>query len=615
MSELSAIDLERQRQAVDELNARAYEERYNNTELTLQLGFDALEKARALKYRLGQAWALRNIGIAYAISGRPQAGEAYLQEALAIFERLEDSRGLALVLSNLATIYHQIGKLDKAIEFYSRAVRYLQIIPDLMPFYAQVLANLGSLFGELEQFDLAVEYLNRSLTLHRSEKNLRGMFFSLISLASLHQQLKEYAQAEAYLQESMDLATELGEESLVARALLAQAQLLKEKGNAEEALAQLEKAETLAAAIHNTALSVNIYLAIADTQLLLELIDKAEESLKRVEALAPESREISIDYYFPEVRARLAEKRGDYATAYTYYKEYAQKYLALQRAATRNTLAAIDRVIREDILGAQKEVQADLRVAHRIQEALLHGQEELRQVFPDSIYWLVPRSIVSGDFLWTGRGKDGAQIFVVGDASGAGVSAAMLSTIAHTLLYEIITMRGATDPGRILSQLHKALLDLLYLPTKLSSAEIEAIQAEGLQIGVCTYLPAAGEVHYAGAKIPLWLYNPLLGWEQLTADKRLVGQKIETEKSPRLYTSTIIPVEKRWVLLFMTDGWARQVRASDGKRYGESAVREFLTKHPPHNLSDWLSDIQQEYDSWREGAAPTDDILLAAVRL
>lgn len=615
MSEILSADIQRQREAVDELNQRAYEERYNNTELTLQLGLRALEKAKAIRYPLGQAWALRNIGIAYAISGRPDAAQAYMQEAIALFERLEELRGIGLSYANLATIYQQLAKLDKAIEFYSRAIRYLQLIPDLAPFYAQSLANLGSLFAELEQYDLALDYHQRALEIHKQNNNLRGMFFSLLTLGALYIELKDYAKAERYLTESLDTATELGEEDLVARALLAQSQLLHAQGLSEEAMAKLKQAEQISTAIQNASILASVYLNMADVQLALGLVEKAEENIAQYESLSKQVKEGMNEYFLPQILAKIAEAKGDYEAAYKHYKNYTAHYTAMHRTATRNMLASVDRIIREEILGMKKEAQADLAVASRIQEALLHGRAELQQVFPESVYWSAPRSLVSGDFLWTGKGKDGSQIFIVADASGAGVSAAMLSTIAHTLLYEIITMRGVTDPGKILSQLHKSLLDLLYPPAKATSAELEAIQSEGLQIGICTVYAAAGEVHYAGAKIPLWVYNPLLGWEQLTPDKRLVGQKIESEKSPRLYTSTIIPVEKRWTLLFMTDGWERQVRASDGKRYGGSAVRDFLAKHPPQDLSDWLLTIQQEFDQWREGAALTDDVLLAAVRI
>ncbi|MCS6790232.1 MAG: tetratricopeptide repeat protein [Bacteroidia bacterium] len=608
------VDIERQRQLVDELNSQAYEERYNNTQLALRLAQDALTKARDIGYTEGQAWAMRNIGIAHAISGHNEEAVKYLYEAYVLFERMENMRGLGLSLSNLGTLYQQIGEMDKAIEYLSRSLRYLQLIPDLAFFYAQTLANLGSLFGELEQYELALEYQEKALELHRKLSNVRGIFFSTLSIASFYQALKRYEEAEKYLVQAMDTAADLGEENLVIRVLLAQAELLNETGQVRDALARLERAEYLASAIQNPSLMIQIELAMANTYLALNFVDKSEEAVKKVESLATQVKGVAMDYYLSDIKARIAEKKKDYEHAFHYYRDYAQRRLALQRAATRNTLTTLERILREDLLGARHEAPPELVVAKRIQEILLHGEEELKQVFPDSIEWLVPKGHVSGDFLWVAKGKDSSQVLVVADASGAGVSAAILSTIAHTLLYEIVTIRGVTDPGRILTQVHKALLDLLYPTAKKSSPEIEAIQAEGLQMGVCTVLSGQGELHYAGALLPLWVYNPLLGWEQLTPDRRLIGQKAEDEKSMRVYTSTIIPLEKQWVLVFMTDGWERQIKASSGKRYGRSAVRDFLNANPPKDLKEWIKLVQKEFDEWREGAAPTDDVLIVAVR-
>jgi len=610
-----SLDVERQRKLVDELNAQAYEERYNNTHLTLQFAQDALQKAQTIHYTEGEAWAWRNLGIGHAIKGEFQQAEPCFQKAITLFEQLEHPRGLGLAYSNLGTLYQQMGRLDKAVEYLARSLRYLQLIPDLAFFYAQTLANLGSLFGELEQHDLAREYHEKALRIHESVGATRGMFFSLVSLGAFYEETQQKERAETCLQQALDIATELGEEDLVIRALLSQAQLLHRTGRSKEALERLERAEVLARSLDSPFLLYQLYVIMADTCLALDLIDKAQDALEKAQAYREKAPGGPLDYFVFDIQARLAEKAGRFEEAYRYYKQYTERRFALQRAVSRNVVGTLEKVLREDLLGAGQEASPDLLVARRIQEAMLHGEAELKQIFPESVLWAVSKGVVSGDFLWAGKGKEGAQILVVADASGAGVSAAMLSTIAHVLLYEIISLRGVSDPGRILSQLHKSLLDILYPPAKKTSPEVEAIQAEGFQVGALAFFPSLGEVHFAGAHIPLWIYNPALGWEQLAPDKRLIGQKAETEdRTPRLYTSTIVPVEKGWTLLFLTDGWERQVRASDGKRYGRASVRDFLTAHAPTDLQPWLEAIQQEWDRWREGAAPTDDILLVATR-
>jgi hypothetical protein len=77
-STLLEPEIERQKQTIDRLNEEAYDNRYNNTALTEKLAQDALQLARKIHYQEGEAWALRNLGIAKAIQGK---GEEALQHS------------------------------------------------------------------------------------------------------------------------------------------------------------------------------------------------------------------------------------------------------------------------------------------------------------------------------------------------------------------------------------------------------------------------------------------------------------------------------------------------------------------------------------------------------
>jgi tetratricopeptide (TPR) repeat protein len=109
-----ASEIERQKQTVDRLNEEAYDNRYNNTALTEKLAQDALQIARKIHYQEGEAWALRNLGIAKAIQGKGEEAIQHFQEALQIFERLDNFKGLGLTLSNLGTVHQQNGLSGKS---------------------------------------------------------------------------------------------------------------------------------------------------------------------------------------------------------------------------------------------------------------------------------------------------------------------------------------------------------------------------------------------------------------------------------------------------------------------------------------------------------------------
>jgi tetratricopeptide (TPR) repeat protein len=614
-STLLEPEIERQKQTIDRLNEEAYDNRYNNTALTEKLAQDALQLARKIHYQEGEAWALRNLGIAKAIQGKGEEALQHLQEALQIFERLDNFRGLGLTLSNLGTVHQQMGILEKAAQYLTHSLRYLELLPELSFFYAQTLGNLGSLFAELEQFDLAFEYHQKALAIHRANNYSRGAFFSHVTLATLHRTQGQWAKAEEEAQAALDIASELGEKDLIVRALLVQAEIKAAQHKRGEALPLLSRAEELANTLQNPALLAQVLASLIDTCLILGETQRARTALERFEALQKEVSDRTFTYFLPDFKARLAEQEGRWEEAYRYLKEYSERRLALAQSLNKNTLAALDRILRQELKGTTSLLHGEIAVAKRLQEVILHGEAELRQVFPNSVYYFRPKEIIGGDFLFVGKGKDGAQLLAVVDASGAGASAAILSTMAHTLLYEIFLVRGVTDPGRILSQLHKSLTDLLYPPAKKTSPELENISAEGFQVGICTVFPNLGEVHYAGGLIPLWAFNPVLkSWEALQPDKRLIGQKGE-ESGPRIYNSTILPIEKGSVLFFFTDGWERLVSGHTGKRFGRSGIRDWLAENAPHDLQTWFEALKTHIEEWRGNAALTDDMLLVAVQI
>ncbi len=608
-------EIERQKHTIDRLNEEAYDNRYNNTALTEKIASDALQLARKIHYQEGEAWALRNLGIAKAIQGKGDEAIQHFEEALKIFEQLDNFKGLGLSLSNLGTVHQQMGHIEKAAQYLTHSLRYLELLPDLSFFYAQTLGNLGSLFAELEQFDLAFEYHQKALSIHTANRYLRGAFFSHLTLASLHKTRQQWTEAEGQAQAALDTASELGEKDLIVRALLIEAEVYAAQGKREQALSTLSRADELVSTLQNPALEAYVQASMVDTCLNLGETQRARRALERFEALKAEVKDRTFTYFLPDFKARLAEREGRWEDAYRHLREYSERRIALAQALNKNTLAALDRILRQELKGTSGALSGETAVAKRLQEVILHGEAELQQVFPKSVYYFRPKEIIGGDFLYVGKGKDGAQLLAVVDASGTGAAAAILSTMAHTLLYEIFVVRGVTDPGRILSQLHKSLTDLLYPPAKKTFPEIENISAEGFQVGVCTVLPSLGEVHYAGGLIPLWAFNPVLKtWESLQPDKRLIGQKGE-ESGPRIYNSTILPVEKGTVLFFFTDGWERLVSARTGKRFGRAGIRDWLVENAPYDLKAWFDTLQKHIEEWRGDAALTDDILLVAIQI
>ncbi len=115
----------------------------------------AVASARAAGHRLGEAWALQNLGQALAKSGDPEA-LTVLEQALAIRRDVGDRTGQAQTAISLADAYHKIQGADVAYE-HSRG--YLEILRDVGSdsLLGMGLINHGEFSMELGRLDEAAD--------------------------------------------------------------------------------------------------------------------------------------------------------------------------------------------------------------------------------------------------------------------------------------------------------------------------------------------------------------------------------------------------------------------------------------------------------------------------
>ena len=81
----------------------------------------ALESARQVGNRQGEAWILNNLGDALGFT-RHSEGIDCLERSLAIRREIGDRMGEAQAANNLADAYHWLGRTDEALELYRRAL-------------------------------------------------------------------------------------------------------------------------------------------------------------------------------------------------------------------------------------------------------------------------------------------------------------------------------------------------------------------------------------------------------------------------------------------------------------------------------------------------------------
>jgi phosphoserine phosphatase RsbU/P len=262
-------------------------------------------------------------------------------------------------------------------------------------------------------------------------------------------------------------------------------------------------------------------------------------------------------------------------------EELAQRFTEMQAALKRlQQLALQDR---------------ELEIAASIQRNLLRKPVPLisgAQVVP------VQRqaNLVGGD--WYDVDLVGHELsVVVGDASGKGIAAALMSTIALSFLR---AERGlGSDPRRVIARTNDALLDatdpdsfttLIYAGLNLHTGELRWLNM-GHPAPFCIRHNAKDPPDPRGAYLE-GPRNRALGWFQ---DPGLAQG-----------VTTLFPGDR---VIFFTDGWL-DAKSSHGEVFGENRFAEALLRFAPAGTENMQASLVDEVDRWAAGKLDDDLTML-----
>jgi len=107
---------------VDALNRLATLLYEKNIDSTFYYTLRAREMANRLNYSKGKADALNNLGIIYDIKGNLQLALRYYNEANVKYNQLHDTANYVQTIMNIAMVYKEIGKDDRAVQRFNTAL-------------------------------------------------------------------------------------------------------------------------------------------------------------------------------------------------------------------------------------------------------------------------------------------------------------------------------------------------------------------------------------------------------------------------------------------------------------------------------------------------------------
>jgi serine phosphatase RsbU (regulator of sigma subunit)/predicted ester cyclase len=247
----------------------------------------------------------------------------------------------------------------------------------------------------------------------------------------------------------------------------------------------------------------------------------------------------------------------------------------------------------EQEMSEREHLEQELRVARRIQQASLPEEVPTLEGWQISPFYRPARE-VGGDFYDFFELEDGRVGVVVGDATGKGVSAALVAAATSSMVRAVARALGSSSPGEVLARVNETLVSRI--PSNMFVTCFYAILDP--QSATLTYANA-------GHELPYLLRNG--DAEELRARGMPLG--IMPGMS---YEEGEVSLAEGECVLFHSDGLV-EAHNPKGEMFGFPRLRALVAEHGEEgSLGDFL--LEELYSFVGESWEQEDDITLLTLK-
>ncbi len=185
-------------------------EQFQTSQFTaaLQSWEQALKIYQEIQDRKAEGAALGNLGNAYFSLGNYLKAIEYQQQSLAIAREIKDRRGEGKALGGLGNAYDALGNYPKAIDYHQQSLAIKREIKDRRG-EGNSLGNIGFAYYSLGDYPKAINYHQQSLAIFREIQDRNGEDKALGGLGNAYDALGNYPKAIDYHQQSLAIAREI----------------------------------------------------------------------------------------------------------------------------------------------------------------------------------------------------------------------------------------------------------------------------------------------------------------------------------------------------------------------------------------------------------------------
>jgi len=329
-----------------------------------------------------------------------------------------------------------------------------------------------------------------------------------------------------------------------------------------------------------------------------------------------------------EIR-KIIEAKPDTPRTYEHFTKSDKKiYVEVQSSEiVFNQKAAVMSIVRDvtarredakKIESINKQLTGSIRYSKRILDAILRTKSEIKEVHENSFILFKPRDIVSGDFYWFHK-TEGKSIIAAIDCTGHGVAGAFMSLIGNEILDDVVKKQNIVDPGKILSEMHKAVVATVRKGDNLGDA------VGGMDVALCCIDYKTNTLEYAGAGRPLILMRE--GVEMVyPGNKYPVGLVLnkdgeysdvymnDNKSSNGVIKTKKIEVLKGDSVYMFTDGYCDQFGGEAGDKFMRERFSNLLASIHTEHVQEQEEVLESTISEWQGDRPQVDDILVIGLK-
>jgi len=215
-----------------------------------------------------------------------------------------------------------------------------------------------------------------------------------------------------------------------------------------------------------------------------------------------------------------------------------------------------------------------------------------------------PKDVVSGDFYWAGKLKNGNFAVVNADSTGHGVPGAIMSILNISSIEKAVE-QGKIKPAEIFNETRKQIIERLKKDGSPEGGK------DGMDASLIVFNSDKTKMEYVAAHNPIWVIRngELI---EIKPNNMPVG-KHDKDQTP--FEGGELDLQKGDIIYTMTDGFQDQFGGEKGKKFKVKPMKQILIEMAHLSMIDQHEKISEVFDQWKGKLEQVDDVCIVGIKV